>query len=58
MRLVINPEPDTVLRLNFYFRPLTENKEIQPPVIKKTERKGFTVIEWGGIDAGDSVILP
>jgi hypothetical protein len=58
MRLVINPEPDTILRLNFHFRPLTDKKEIQPPVIKKTERKGFTVIEWGGIDAGDSVILP
>lgn len=58
MRLVINPEPDTLLRLNFYFMPLSEKKEILPPAVKKTERKGFTVIEWGGIDAGDPVNIP
>jgi hypothetical protein len=58
MRLVINPEPETILRLNFYFMPLSEKREILPPAVIKTERKGFTVIEWGGIDAGDSVILP
>jgi hypothetical protein len=58
MRLVINPEPDTVLRLNFYFMPLSEKREILPPEVKKTERKGFTVFEWGGIDAGDPVNIP
>ncbi|MCI0474059.1 MAG: hypothetical protein L0Y76_10805 [Ignavibacteria bacterium] len=58
MRLIINPEPETVLRLNFYFTPLSEKREIKPPLIKKTERTGFTVIEWGGIDAGDSAIVP
>jgi len=58
MRLVIYPEPETVLRLNFYFIPINVKMDMRPPVIKKIERKGFTVIEWGGIDAGDSVIIP
>lgn len=58
MNLIITPEPQTILRLNFYFKPLTEKKEIKSPEIRKFERKGFTVIEWGGINASDFPIIP
>lgn len=58
MRLVVSPEPETVIRLNFHFMPLSVKKDLKEPVIKKTDRKGFTVVEWGGIDAGDTVIYP
>jgi len=58
MRLKITPEPQTILRLNFYFKPLKEIKEIKSPVINKVERIGFTVIEWGGINESDFYIIP
>jgi len=49
MNLVINPQPDTLIRLNFYFKPLKEKTVIKEPVIFTPERSGFVVIEWGGI---------
>lgn len=49
MRLIISPEPDTIIRLNFYFKPLEEKMDIVEPEIKTPLRKGFTVVEWGGI---------
>jgi hypothetical protein len=58
MKLIISPEPQTLIRLNFYFKPLSEQKKINNPLITTTERKGFTVIEWGGINAGDIKVYP
>lgn len=49
MNLIVNPNPDTVIRLEFYFKPLNEKIEINPPAIITPERTGFTVVEWGGI---------
>jgi len=58
MKLVISPEPQTIVRLNFHFKPVNEMSVLKAPVIYKTERKGFTVIEWGGINEGDLRIIP
>ena len=58
MRLTITPEPQTIIRLNFHFKPLNEKIYIKEPLILKTERNGFTVVEWGGINAGDKKIIP
>lgn len=58
MDLIISPKPETILRLNFYFRPLDTRHELKAPEIKKVERKGFTVIEWGGINEGDLRMVP
>lgn len=49
MNLIIEPEPDTIIRLNFYFKQLDEKSDITEPLIKTPERKGFVVAEWGGI---------
>jgi hypothetical protein len=49
MDLIISPKPDTVIRLNFYFKPLEEKIVLQEPSIVTPERVGFTVVEWGGI---------
>ncbi len=49
MNLIISPQPDTVIRLNFYFKPLNKEINIQEPVIITPERIGFTVVEWGGV---------
>lgn len=49
MNLQISPEPESILRLNFHFRSLNEQVDIEEPKIHNFERKGFTVVEWGGI---------
>lgn len=58
MDLLIEPKPETLLRLNFYFKPLSSKIDLNAPVIKEVTRKGFTVVEWGGIDGGDLRIVP
>ena len=57
MNLIITPEPQTILRLNFYFKPLNEKITLKEPEIQKKERIGFTVVEWGGINEGDKVLI-
>jgi hypothetical protein len=49
MGIIVSPKPDTVIRLNFYFKPLKEKILLQEPLIVTPERIGFTVVEWGGI---------
>lgn len=58
MDLIVSPKPETILRLNFYFKPVSVKSELEAPIIKKVERKGFTVIEWGGINDDDLRTLP
>jgi len=49
MELIVSPQPETMIRLNFYFKPLNEKTDISEPIITTPDRKGFTVVEWGGI---------
>ena len=58
MDLLIEPKPETLIRLNFYFKPLSSKIELKAPEIKEVTRKGFTVVEWGGINGGDLKIVP
>jgi len=57
MELIINPKPETLIRLNFYFKPLSSKIVLNAPEIKDVTRKGFTVVEWGGINGGDLKIV-
>ncbi|MCD6464314.1 hypothetical protein J7L02_02195 [Candidatus Woesearchaeota archaeon] len=47
--LTINPKPDTLIRIILYFKPVSEIMNIEEPEIHALERKGFTVVEWGGM---------
>lgn len=49
MDLIIEPKPDTEIRINFLFKPLKESYEIENPEIITPIRNGFTVVEWGGV---------
>jgi hypothetical protein len=49
MRLEVSPEPDTDIRIILCFRPLGAPEQITEPAIITPERKGFTVVEWGGL---------
>lgn len=45
--LVIDPKPDTVLRLWFCIIPQNKKGNLPSPKITEFKRKGFTVTEWG-----------
>ena len=46
--LTIEPEPDSVLRVYMAFKPLTHPINVPPQEFTPFERRGFTVVEWGG----------
>ncbi len=47
-KLSIEPQPDSVLRVFMAYRPLEEPVAIEEQLLQPFERKGFTVVEWGG----------
>ena len=47
-KLDITPSPDSLLRIFMTYIPLEEATDIQPQQLETFERKGFTVVEWGG----------
>ena len=47
-RLEVEPKPDSVLRVFMVFRPLEQSKQVKEQSLQTFERKGFSVIEWGG----------
>ena len=54
VKLTISPKPDSVLRVNMAYKPLSVKKAtkvkktLKPQTFSQFERKGFTVVEWGG----------
>ena len=47
-KLNITPTPDSLLRVFMTYVPLEKAVDIQPQQLQTFERKGFTVVEWGG----------
>jgi len=52
--LKIAPVPESLLRVLLYFSPTSERVNLREPATKPFKRKGFTVVEWGGILGPDS----
>lgn len=48
MPLIITPKPDTLIRVNMEFKKVNKKINIREQKLKKIERNGFTVVEWGG----------
>lgn len=46
--LTIEPKPDSIQRVFMAFMPLDNMVEIEEQILTPFERKGFSVIEWGG----------
>jgi hypothetical protein len=51
LRLSVSPKPDTVIRVLIGFRPTAEEEKLVAPITETPQRKGFTVVEWGGFVA-------
>jgi hypothetical protein len=45
----VSPRPTTTIRVMMDYRPLQEKISVEPLKIVTPERKGFTVVEWGGM---------
>ena len=48
--LHVEPEPDTVIRVFMAYAALEKSVDVPEPVLHTPERKGFTVVEWGGTE--------
>jgi hypothetical protein len=51
----VSPNPDTSIRIFMEFYGLDKSIEISEQNLSKTERKGFTLVEWGGSDVSKVV---
>lgn len=52
LALNIQPRPQSLLRVILYFTPSETIVKLAEPEPLRFERKGFTVVEWGGILGG------
>lgn len=50
--LTIEPRPDSLLRVFMAYKTLQEKIAIEPQDLPRGERKGYTVVEWGGTCSG------
>lgn len=48
MPLNINKKPDTLIRIMMDYKPLDNYIEVNEQSLTRVERKGYTVVEWGG----------
>ena len=46
--LLISPKPDSILRVFMVYTPLEQPVPAEEPELAPFERRGFTVVEWGG----------
>lgn len=47
--LKVTPDPDTSIRFSLYFEALDQPKVVTEPKITTPTRKGFTLVDWGGM---------
>ena len=48
-KLIINPVPDSILRLAIHVKKVNEKVNIKEEILPTFERVGFTAVEWGGV---------
>ena len=56
-KLVITPNPDSLLRVFMVYKPLHQKITVPEQALKPFTRTGFTVVEWGGGMQGDEGAL-
>jgi hypothetical protein len=45
---MITPKPDSELRVFMVYKPLKKKIDLPEQKLQPFERRGFTVVEWGG----------
>ena len=46
--LIIEPKPDSLLRINMHIKKVDKEVSIKAQILPTFNRVGFTVVEWGG----------
>ncbi len=54
-QLNVQPNPDTQIRVFMVYQPLQQWREVSPQVFKTPVRKGFTLVEWGGMKQQENI---
>jgi hypothetical protein len=54
-RNIIAPKPETELRIFMEFYAVDKTFKIPEQNLRRTERKGFTLVEWGGSDVSNAM---
>lgn len=49
-KLEVSPAADTVIRIFMAWKACDEYVQLEPQILTAPERKGFTVVEWGGTE--------
>ncbi|HOP65585.1 MAG TPA: hypothetical protein PLX66_00970 [Bacilli bacterium] len=49
-RLIINPEPDSLLRVAIHVKKVSKEVNIKEEKLTTFERTGFAAVEWGGVE--------
>ncbi|MBI9012510.1 MAG: hypothetical protein JEZ08_09810 [Clostridiales bacterium] len=47
-KLEITPEPQSLIRVFMLFEGIEVKEELEPQILIKATREGFTVVDWGG----------
>lgn len=50
VKLNVTPKPDKVIRVFMVFRGIEDAMTVKEQKLIKSKRKGFTVVEWGGME--------
>ena len=50
MPLEFSKEPDTLIRVMMEYKGLDKKIKVKEEKLTKVERKGYTVVEWGGTE--------
>jgi hypothetical protein len=48
MPLIIDPEPESIIRVLMYYKPLNDSIKVKEQELVTPKRTGYTVVEWGG----------
>ena len=51
----INPKPDSILRVFLSIKKLDHPVNVKEQKLESFERKGFSVVEWGGSEINDEI---
>ena len=49
-RLIINPNPDSILRVAIHIKKINKKTSIKEQKPTQFDRKGFSAVEWGGVN--------
>ena len=56
MPLKFSKEPDSLIRVLMLYKPLNKKIEVKEQILETPERKGFTVVEWGGSEIPGNIV--